>query len=105
MLSDSVLEQSFKDLDDALDDFRNAPYRSEHPILKRFVALFDTEPLAGFIKAVLPKADSTAWLEHAKQSDGGMRGSAKLDWPAERELRVALQIDLVRKLAQNDAQL
>ena len=50
----STLEPSLRDLEETVSDFRDASFQSSESVLQRFVYHLDEEPLAGFLKAVLP---------------------------------------------------
>lgn len=105
MFLDSVLSESFRDLADARDDFQQSQYQNSHNVLRRFVVAFDAEPLAGFLRAVLPTLDVDSWLANAWTTKTSMVGTGALDWPSDRAERVALQVGLVRRLAGNDREL
>jgi hypothetical protein len=77
----TTLVPSFRDLADAIDDFRNSSLQSCDGVLERLVHALDEEPLAGFLHAVLPKVDFAAWLEEAQKTIGSMVGSGALNWP------------------------
>jgi hypothetical protein len=83
--SESILQQSFQDLDDALDDFRNADFMAAYTVLPRFMEVFDSEPLTGFVDSVLPKIpDDTAVLAWIEQLDK----DGRLSW--QRNERIGL---------------
>lgn len=96
----SALEPALQDLEDAVADFRQAPYQNGESILRRFVQDLDNEPLAGFIAAALPPVDFEGWLANAESTGGSMAGSGRLDFPADRTHRVAIQMCLVRALSE-----
>lgn len=93
------MEPSFTDLDESIDDFRNAPFHACESALGRFLHYLDTEPLASFVRAVVPPADLRPWLAQAEGTVKSMVGSGILAWPVDRPGRVALQIELCRALA------
>lgn len=95
---DTILRPAFRDLDEALDDFERAQYPSAESVLARFVAIMDDEPLSGFLRSVLPTVDFDGWITAAVATKGSMVGSGRLDWPANRPARVALQARLVREI-------
>lgn len=96
------LEHSIRDLDETVSDFASASYQSSESVLGRFVYHLDEEPLAGFLRSVLPAVDFKQWLADAKRSVSSFVGSGALNWPAQRPERVALQISLCRALANGD---
>ena len=95
----SILEPSLRDLVETISDFREASFQSSESVLHRFVHQLDEEPLAGFLKAVLPIPDFDGWLAGAQSSVGSMVGSGVLEWPPGRPERVAMQIALSRAIS------
>jgi len=95
----SLLEPAVQDLRETLSDFRAAPYRTAERILSRLVWHLDEEPLAGFLRSVLPRIDGSAWYDRARASIGSAAGSGVLDWPVGRPERVAIQVWLCRGIA------
>ncbi len=96
------LDHSIRDLDEAVSDFADASFQSCESVLARFVYHLDEEPLAGFLRNVLPAADFQEWLETAKRSVSSFVGSDALNWPAPRPERVAVQISLCRALVNGE---
>lgn len=95
----STLEPSLRDLNETVSDFRNASFHTSESVLQRFVHHLDEEPLAGFLKAVLPVPDFDGWLAKAQSTIGSMVGSGTLEWPPSRPERVAMQVALCRALS------
>ncbi len=96
----SILTPSIQDLEDTITDFQSASFQSAENVLTRFVYQLDEEPMAGFLAAVLPKSDFSVWWTKTQRSVGSMVGSGVLEWPAERNNRVAIQIALCRAIAE-----
>lgn len=83
-----------RDLTDAVGVFhRTASIDNAGGLLQRVVDVLRTEPMRGFLASALPSAHfETWWLE----KNGGQlmtSGRSAIDWPPERQKRVALQID------------
>ena len=95
----SVLEPSLRDLNETISDFCDASFQSSESVLRRFVHQLDDEPLAGFLRSVLPIPDFDAWLARTQGSIKSMVGSGVLEWPESRPERIAMQIALCRALA------
>jgi hypothetical protein len=95
----SILEPSLRDLVETISDFRETSFQSSESVLQRFVHQLDEEPLAGFLKAVLPIPDFDGWLARTQGSVGSMVGSGVLEWPPGRPERVAMQIALSRAIS------
>lgn len=94
-----TLEPSLRDLSETIADFRGASFQSSESVLQRFVHQMDEEPLAGFLRAVLPVPDFEGWLARTQGSVGSMVGSGVLEWPPSRPERVAMQIALCRSIS------
>lgn len=58
-----------------------------------------TSSLGGVLKNLIPVVDFDQWYENALPKKGGMVGSSHLQWPFELEQRVALQYELVHRMA------
>ena len=101
----SVLDPSLEYLEDAVSDLRSAQYQNAPSVLKRLVALFEEEPLSGFLHAVLPVVDFQEWWEHTSKPRGSIRGSGELHWPIRLPERVAMQLALCRGLANEQIEL
>ncbi|MEO6022035.1 MAG: hypothetical protein ABIP64_02755 [Burkholderiales bacterium] len=97
----SLLSPSLQDLTESIDDFRASSFQSCEGVLARFVSQLDEEPLAGFLAAVLPTPDFQSWLGRANGTGGSFVGSGVLEWPVERQARVAMQIALCRAISVN----
>lgn len=98
--SPSILAPSIQDLEDTISDFELAPFQSAESVLARFIHQLDEEPMAGFLAAVLPKSEFSVWWPNTQSSIGSMAGSGILEWPAERNSRVAIQIALCRAISE-----
>ena len=101
----SILDNSLRDLSDAVDDFQQAVHQNAPSILLRFLVACDAEPLAGFLRANLPQVDFDTWMEATFRTRRGMVGSGTLAWPPDRAERVALQILLLRHLGSDHGSL
>lgn len=97
--AESVLGAALRDLADALDDFARASFQNADSLLRRFIYVLDSEPLAGFLNAVLPPVTFDEWWAQAQATGGSVVGSGSLHWPADRAERVALQVALCREIA------
>ncbi|OOG58022.1 hypothetical protein B0E49_04100 [Polaromonas sp. C04] len=95
----TTLGASLRDLEETVSDFRDASFQSSESVLKRFIHHLDEEPLAGFLKAVLPVPDFDGWHAKARSTIGSMVGSGALEWPPSRPERVAMQVALCRAIS------
>lgn len=92
----TILLPALRDLEDAINDFSNAAPRAAQTVLERVVYVIDSEPLAGFLSAVLPTVDFADFMERAERTKGS--GAGQLSWPPDRPTRVALQIGALRQI-------
>lgn len=100
--SDSILGPALTDLGDALADFQRAAFQNAQSVLTRYIYVLDSEPLAGFLKAVLPLVNFADWWGNARGTVSSTVGSGSLHWPPDRADRVALQIQLCRTIASGE---
>jgi hypothetical protein len=87
------------ELDDYAGDVRRANHHTVTNAVQRYVARMDSEPIASLAFAVLPSIDFDSWYEAARATIGSMVGSGTLDWPVATADRVALQAELLRRVA------
>jgi hypothetical protein len=101
MLTSSItsIQSAIIELDDYAADVRRASHHTVTNAVQRYVARMDADPLASMVLAVLPPVDFDAWYEVALGTIGSMVGSGTLDWPAATGDRVALQAELLRRIA------
>ena len=100
MHSSEILSPSLRDLDETLDEFEAASFQAAERLLGRLVYQLNEEPIAGFLRSVLPKVDFQSWYSASQASIGSMAGSGVFDFPHDRPTRVALQIELCRAIAE-----
>lgn len=96
------LEDAVQDYNDYAEDVFSANYQSFANTFKRFMSLFHpTEPLGTLAEKLLPAVDFDGWYQLCLASRGGMAGSGTLAWPELRRERVALQLELFRRIARD----
>lgn len=98
----SILASSLGDLNDLLNDIRRASLQNAPGLLTRLVSIFDSDPLKGFLGAILPPIEFETWWDATKGTAGQMVGSGVLNYPTDRATRVAIQIRLCRAIASNE---
>lgn len=90
-------------MSNALEDFhQSAAISNVSGLLSRFVAAFDKEPMRGFIATALPSAEFTSWWLAQNRGRLSSSGKISIDWPTDTPMRVALQVDLCRELADSE---
>lgn len=60
--------------------------------------MFSVEKPFGRVASTLPEVLFDQWYEQQQRSVGGMVGSGRLSWPDKPEERLALQVELIRRL-------
>lgn len=90
---------ALEELDNYADDVALASYQTATNAIQRYVARLDTEPLLSYSQQVLPVVDFDEWYENTQSTIGSMVGSGRLDWPIITTERVALQAELMRRIA------
>ena len=93
------LRPAVQELDDFANDVRRASHHTITNAVQRYVARVDAEPLGEVTQSILPMVDFDAWYNAARGTIGSMVGSGQLDWPVATPERVALQAELLRRIA------
>ena len=95
----SFLAEALEDLHAAVSDFRGgASVDNCQSMMARVIDPLNTEPMASFLKSVLPLSDFSAW----RASNGGRdfsSGSRSISWPVDLIERIGLQLDFCRQLS------
>jgi hypothetical protein len=94
-----TLEESLREVEDAIEDFETLGYQNAQAVLVRLVALLDREPVASLLRPLLSQVDFSAWWAPVAGTSMGV-GTGSFDWPEGREARVAMQVELCRALSQ-----
>jgi hypothetical protein len=87
------------ELDAYAGDVARASHQTITNAIQRYVKRLDAEPLAAAVEAVLPRVDFDAWYAAALGSIKSMVGSGKPNWPLDAPERVAMQAELLRRMA------
>jgi hypothetical protein len=93
------IEPAVRELDSYASDVRRASHHTVTNAIQRYVARMDGEPLGTVVRRVLSVMDFDAWFAAARATIGSMVGSGTLNWPATTPERVALQAELLRRIA------
>lgn len=98
-MSMNVYQRALRDFQDYADDVSRSSYRTFEDAIRRLAStLVGTTPL-GDVVAQLPQIDFDQWYKAQLDSVGGMVGSGTLTWPDNGPERLAVQIELMRRLA------
>jgi hypothetical protein len=93
------LREAFEELTDYAHDVRRASYQTVTNAIQRYVARLDDDPIASIARAMFPPVDFDSWYATARATIKSMVGSGQLNWPVGTEERVALQAELLRRIA------
>jgi hypothetical protein len=95
-----------QDYSDRLDDIRRADWRNFPRALSDWLLLVDQSPhSAELVRDLGSRVDFDTWYAQAKASVGGMVGSGRLNWSADRTERLAQTLGLIRQLSSNENEL
>jgi hypothetical protein len=96
----SSLTHDLEDFRAFSDDVARATYANFQNSLQRLVALLEPSRELGQLAArFLPAVDFESWYEEALATQRGLVGSGRLNWPVSNGERVALQLELLKRLA------
>ncbi len=97
------LVDALDELNGYAEDVANASYQNIKDSIKRFYYQLRPEnPIGMVLSELLPIVDFDAWYARVKSTQGGMVGSAELSWPLARPERVAMQLELIRRMANGE---
>jgi len=97
---DASLVDMMVEAKERLEEFSRASYQNAEDALRRYCyVLRPNAPVGALLASMLPTVDFDAWHSSARATEGGMVGSAKLSWPADTRERLALQLELLRRIA------
>jgi hypothetical protein len=95
----NVYQRALRDFQDYADDVSRSRYRTFDDAIRRLAStLVGTTPL-GDVVAQLPQVDFDQWYNAQLATVGSTVGSGTLTWPDDMRERLAMQIELVRRLA------
>jgi diguanylate cyclase (GGDEF)-like protein len=93
------LRRSLREFQDYAEDVQRSGFQTFVDALKRLLSVLDaTTPMGSLAIRVLPQADFDAWYQAALTQTGGMGGRGSLSWPTTNADRVALQLELLRRV-------
>lgn len=96
------MDADLQELVDSVQDLGASGYESVPSILARIVEITDRPPLRTLLQSLLPDINIEAWWKDATAASNGMPGRAALEWPTDRNARVAHQLAICRAIAEGD---
>jgi hypothetical protein len=95
-----TIKTALREVNNAVLDLQTADYNTFERPLERMAKALNAAELKPIIEDLKSKADFDQFLENASDG-GGMMGSARLNWPTEREEELGIAIHLIERAAQN----
>jgi len=100
-MSETGLTVDLHEAKDRLEEVSMASHQNIDDALKRYHYVIRPDSLVGTeLAKVLPNTDFDKWYEDAKSTQGGMVGSARLNWPLDTSERVSLQYKLLTNIVE-----
>jgi hypothetical protein len=100
-----TITEALEELSRYAEDVRRASHRTAQNALRRYVATLDADPLGDALRSALPVVDFDAWHFQTLGTIKSMVGSGRLTWPTDLRPRVALQAELLRRIASDQIDL
>ena len=94
------LRRSLREFQDYAEDVQRSGFQTFDDNLKRLLSVLDaTTPMGSLAIRALPQPDFETSHQAALAQAGGLGGGAPLSWPPANAERVALQLELLRRVA------
>lgn len=95
---------ALREFQDYIDDARRANYQTFGDALARVLNVIDSDDGLGRLASdTLPVSDFDSWFADLSGNVGGMGGQGALTWPRDTKERVAIQLELLRRV--NDSRI
>lgn len=85
----------FRQIDNAVTDLRNTDYNSFDRHIGRLSMLIHTPSIEKLAKELTEAVDLDAWIKEGCATQGGMVGSARLNWPRDQKKQFGLIMKLI----------
>jgi hypothetical protein len=100
MEKNTLLTDAFEELKDYAEDIGRSSFLNRQDTIMRFAYLLNHEqPIGALLQTLTPQMDFDAWYQETSLPKFGMSPAARLEWPADVKRRVALQAELIRRVA------
>jgi predicted nucleotide-binding protein len=90
-----------RQIENAVTDLRSSEYTTFERHIKKLSRLLHSSDLEPITHSLIQGIDLDAWIKAGEATQGGMIGSATLDWPGETEKDLGTIILLIDKFASN----
>ncbi|HAE54972.1 MAG: hypothetical protein CMI62_02975 [Parvibaculum sp.] len=99
MTKDNIDASVLRQIENTINDLRRAEYNTFDRHIKKLARLLHSESLDPITRKLAEGIDIDAWLEAGYATQGGMVGSATLDWPETTEQELGTVILLTDKFS------
>jgi hypothetical protein len=94
------LADAFDELKNYAEDVAQSSFQNVHDTMRRFAHLLRPDQSIGaLLQKLSPEVDFDTWYQETSSPKFGMSPAARLEWPPEIAERVALQAELIRRIA------
>jgi hypothetical protein len=101
--SEDKIQKALRDYDDVVSDLSSSNYKTFTNNLQQYLHVINTSKIISqVISNRLPDIDFQTWYSKAKAIVGGMVGSGNLDWPLEKNQKLAHQLELLKTIAEGN---
>jgi hypothetical protein len=101
MASTNIDPTILRQIENVVSDLRNSEYQSFGKHLKKLSRLLHSPELEPTTTRLIKDVDLEGWLRAGEDTQGGMIGSAQLDWPTDHEKELGTVVLLVDRFAEN----
>jgi hypothetical protein len=99
--STNIDPTTLRQIENVVSDPRNSEYQSFGKHLKKLSRLLHSPELEPATARLIKDIDLEGWLKAGEDTQGGMIGSAKLEWPSEHEKELGTVVVLIDHFADN----
>lgn len=98
-MTKNIYQRALRDFQDYADDVTRSRHQTFDDAIRRLVSTLVSNTPLGDVIAELPQVDFEEWYSKQLSSVGGMVGSGTITWPVDGRERLAMQVEMVRRLA------
>jgi hypothetical protein len=101
-MTDEPIDQTiFRQIENTVSNLRSAEHNTFDLHIKKLSRILHSETLEPISRALTEDVDLEAWLNAGQATQGGMVGTASLDWPSDTRRELGLVILLIDRFAEN----
>jgi predicted nucleotide-binding protein len=99
-VGENVDQGIFRQIENTVNDLRSAEFNTFDRHIKKLSRLLHSGALEPISSALIADVDLDAWIKSGEATQGGMVGSATLEWPSDPQKELGLVILLIDRFAQ-----